>query len=110
MDTNCIMKFEKGAPVSKAAGRRQARGARRLNQRYKLRRTRLITALKILVWIPDDFSVEFKNIEKRNTKTFLPYSKNLQKEDAAFFKADLKKLPKMSRIKYWKTKTIIFKN
>ena len=73
IDANCIMKFEKGAPVSKAAGRRQVRGARRLKQHYKLRRTRLITALKILVRIPDDFSVKFKKIEKRNTKTFLTF-------------------------------------
>ena len=49
MDADSMMKFEIGAPVLKAAGRREARGARRLNQHYKLRRTRLITALKILV-------------------------------------------------------------
>ena len=73
MDADSMMKFEIGAPVSKAAGRREVRGARRLNQHYKLRRTRLIKALKILGWIPDDFSVEYKKIEKRNTKTFLTF-------------------------------------
>ena len=73
MDADSMMKFKIGAPVLKAAGRREARGARRLKQHYKLRRTRLITALKILGWILDDFSVEYKKIEKRNTKTSLTF-------------------------------------
>ena len=55
MDADSMMKFEIGVPVSKASGRREVRGARRFKQHYKLRRTRLITALKILGWIPDVF-------------------------------------------------------
>ena len=110
MDADSMMKFEIGAPVSKAAGRREARDARRLNQHYKMRRTRLIIALKILGLIRDNFSEEFKKIEERNTKTFLPYPENLQKEDEAFFAVDLKRIQETSRIKYWKTGTIILKN
>jgi CRISPR-associated endonuclease Csn1 len=64
MDADAMNKFETGNPESKAAGRRQARGARRLNQRYKLRRTRLIEALKILDWIPPTFPVDFKKLNK----------------------------------------------
>ncbi|MDO8999510.1 MAG: hypothetical protein Q7W45_07075, partial [Bacteroidota bacterium] len=66
MDAEAMNKFESGNPESKATGRRQARGARRLNQRYKLRRTRLFEALKILDWIPKEFPTDFKKLEKHN--------------------------------------------
>ncbi|MBI3232637.1 MAG: hypothetical protein HYZ42_01105 [Bacteroidetes bacterium] len=85
MDADAMNKFETGNPGSKAAGRRQARGARRLNQRYKLRRTRLIEALKILGWIPQTFPVSFKNLEKHNINDYLIFSENLRKEAADFF-------------------------
>lgn len=85
MDGDAMNKFEAGNPESKAAGRRQARSARRLNQRYKLRRSRLIEALKILRWVPDDFPSDFKNLKKHNIHTFLPFSESLKKEAAAFF-------------------------
>ncbi len=85
MDADAMKKFETGAPESKAAGRRQARGARRLNQRYKLRRTRLIEALKILAWMPKDFPVDFKKLENHNINNYLPFSESLQKEVADFF-------------------------
>ncbi|MBU6325354.1 MAG: hypothetical protein KJS92_07680, partial [Bacteroidetes bacterium] len=45
-DPELMSNFEKGQAASKNAKRRQARGARRLRQRYKLRRARLVTALK----------------------------------------------------------------
>ena len=85
MDGDAMNKFESGNPESKAAGRRQARGARRLNQRYKLRRTRLIRAFKIMGWVPDAFPTEFKKIEKHNINTFFPISESLKKEAADFF-------------------------
>lgn len=85
MDADAMTKFETGTPESKAAGRRQARGARRLNQRYKLRRTRLIEALKILEWIPKEFPVEFKKLEKHNINEYLPFSQKLKDEAATFF-------------------------
>lgn len=85
MDGDALNKFETGNPESKAAARRQARGARRLNQRYKLRRTRLIRALKILGWIPDNFPNDFKNLTTHSINTYLPYTENLKKEAAQFF-------------------------
>lgn len=85
MDADAMNKFETGIPESKAAGRTQARGARRLNQRYKLRRTRLIEALKILGWIPNEFPINFKEIKKFNINYLLPFSESLKKEVADFF-------------------------
>lgn len=85
MDNDAMSKFESGNPESKAAGRRQARHARRLNQRYKLRRTRLIEALKILKWIPDDFPISFENLTHHNIKSFLPFSDAMKNEAAVFF-------------------------
>lgn len=94
MDADAMSKFETGNPESKAAGRRQARGARRLIQRYKLRRTRLIKALKILDWIPKEFPIDFKKLEKHNINKYLPFSENLQKEAANFFGVAGKKTTK----------------
>lgn len=91
MDADALNKFETGVPESKAATRRQARGARRLNQRYKLRRGRLIQALKILGWIPKDFPEEFKRAGKHNINVYLPFSDELKKEVATFFEIEYKK-------------------
>jgi CRISPR-associated endonuclease Csn1 len=85
MDADALNKFESGTPESKAAARRQARGARRLNQRYKLRRTRLIEALKILEWIPKDFPINFKKLDKHSINKHLPISNELKKEALDFF-------------------------
>jgi CRISPR-associated endonuclease Csn1 len=85
MDADAMSKFESGNPESKAAGRRQSRSARRLNQRYKLRRTRLIEALKILEWVSEAFPTDFKKIEKHNINEYLPFSVKLKKEAADFF-------------------------
>jgi CRISPR-associated endonuclease Csn1 len=65
--------FEAGTAESKAAERRQARGARRLLQRYKLRRQRLIKALAQLGWFPESFPLNFKELEKFNINSFIPY-------------------------------------
>ncbi len=94
MDGDAMSKFESGNPESKAAGRRQARGTRRLNQRYKLRRSRLIEALKILEWIPKDFPTGFKKLSKHNINTFLTFSDSLKKEAADFFNIVGKKTTK----------------
>ncbi|MEI9810799.1 MAG: type II CRISPR RNA-guided endonuclease Cas9 [Bacteroidota bacterium] len=85
MDADVMNKFEIGIPESKAAVRTQARGARRLIQRYKLRRTRLIEALKILKWIPNEFPTDFKKLKKHNINLLLPFGNGLKKEAAAFF-------------------------
>lgn len=114
MDADAMRKFETGSPESNAAGRRQARGARRLNQRYKLRRTRLIEALKILEWIPKEFPLNFKTLEKHSIKTYLPFSDSLQKEVSNFFGLNGRKTTKDEDYKisedwiiyYLKTKAI----
>lgn len=55
MDGEMLGNYEAGVSVSQTANRRQARGSRRLKDRYKLRRKRLIATLKILEWLPDNF-------------------------------------------------------
>ena len=94
MEADAMNKFETGVPESKATGRRQARGARRLNQRYKLRRTRLIEALKILGWIPEGFPLHFKNLKKHSINEYLHFSDDLKKEAADFFGIANKKTTK----------------
>lgn len=54
-DSELLSKYESGQAASKNSGRRMARGARRLRQRYKLRRQRLIDSLKILGWLSENF-------------------------------------------------------
>jgi len=54
-ESELLSKYETGQAASKNAGRRQARGARRLKQRYKLRRQRLIDSLILLEWLPKEF-------------------------------------------------------
>lgn len=94
MDGDAMSKFESGNPESKAAGRRQARSARRLNQRYKLRRTRLIEALKIVGWIPKDFPTDFKKLTNHSINTYLPFAEELKKEAVAFFNISERKTTK----------------
>jgi len=85
MEGDALSKFESGTPESKAAARRLARGARRLNHRYKLRRTRLIRAFKILGWLSPDFPEDFKKNPNHTIKSYLPYSDDLRREVADYF-------------------------
>ena len=78
MDTDLLNNLEQGNSISKTANRGQARGARRLKQRYKLRRKRLIDVLKVLNWLPQDFKVG----------SILPYSKEILNELKAVFKGE----------------------
>lgn len=55
MDTDLLNNLEQGNSISKTAARRQARSARRLKHRFKIRRNRLIQCLKLLKWLPDNF-------------------------------------------------------
>ncbi len=80
--------FNSGKSVSKTAERREARSARRLLQRYKLRRTRLIKVLKILEWLPPDFPENFKNLEKFNINDYAPFSDKTIKEAAELFEME----------------------
>ena len=55
IDSDLASNFEKGKPASATAERRKARSARRLLQRKRMRRERLIRTLKLLGWIPTDY-------------------------------------------------------
>ena len=94
LDGDSMSKFENGGQVeTKAANRRSLRGSRRLKQRYKLRRSRLIKILKILKWINPDFPENFKNSEKQNDFTFninqyIPISDTSKKEAFEAFGTD----------------------
>lgn len=66
--------FEKGNYETKAKLRTKDRGARRLLQRYKLRRTRLIRVFKVLGWMPEDFPENFKGVDNHNINDYLPFS------------------------------------
>jgi len=88
---DALTKFENGTPESKAAARRTSRGARRLNQRYKLRRARLIDVLIKFGWIPENFPNErshskiFKNLDKHYINDYLPYPNSLIQEARQYF-------------------------
>ncbi|MCF8277976.1 MAG: hypothetical protein K9J17_14680 [Flavobacteriales bacterium] len=56
-DTTLLGAFETGQSASKNENRRMARGARRLRQRYKLRRSRLVDVMKLLGWLPHSYVV-----------------------------------------------------
>jgi CRISPR-associated endonuclease Csn1 len=86
MDGDAMQKFESGTTVSKNADRRQHRMSRRLKQRFVLRRTRLLTVLKILGWVPETFPTDFKNSGindpdfKFNINNYLPFDDSSIKE------------------------------
>ena len=54
-DVELLSNYETGLAASKNANRRQAIVARRLKQRYKIRRERLIETLKLLGWVSSDY-------------------------------------------------------
>ncbi len=80
--------FEAGTSVSKTADRRQARSIRRLIQRYKLRRTRLLRVLKELGWFPQNFPEDFKHLEKFNINDYVPFSSRTIDEAKKIFNTE----------------------
>src|SRR5690606_32810378 len=60
------------------------------------RRTRLIKALQILGWLPDDFPIEFKRLTHHSINQYLPYSEELRREAAEYFGIAGKKTAKGS--------------
>lgn len=80
--------FEAGTSVSKTAERRQARGARRLLQRYRLRRERLIKVLKELSWLPNSFPADFKMLSKFNINDYIPFSPGIIDEVKTIFNGE----------------------
>jgi len=106
MDSDLIKNFEQGNSISRTANRRNSRGARRLKQRYKLRRERLIMTLKILGWIPNDFPEKFEGINNHNINDFLPFSLKLKQECSEFLKIEPDSLPTDWIIYYLRKKAL----
>ncbi len=93
--------FEAGTAESKAAERRNARGARRLLQRYKLRRIRLIKVFVELGWFPIEFPTDFKELEKFNINEFVPYSVSTIEEAKALLGYDNIKTGERTLLNDW---------
>ncbi|MBS1629152.1 MAG: type II CRISPR RNA-guided endonuclease Cas9 [Bacteroidetes bacterium] len=79
-----LSKFEQGQAQTKNANRRIARGARKLNKRYKQRRNKLIYVLQQLGMQPNQIklSAPFDNQLKLDKVSILPIDKN-QKQYSA---------------------------
>lgn len=56
MDAGRLSDFERGNSVSQTADRTRYRGARRLHERYLLRRERLLRVLKIMEFLPEHYA------------------------------------------------------
>ena len=66
VDGEALQKFEGGGQAeTKAAARRLKRGSRRLKNRYKMRRTRLIKVFNVLGWIDETFPLDNSRQIKR---------------------------------------------
>ncbi|WP_343702889.1 type II CRISPR RNA-guided endonuclease Cas9 [Chitinophaga sp.] len=104
MDGDAMQKFESGATVSKTADRRMARMARRLKQRFRLRRTRLITALKTLGWMPEDFPTHFEAIKDFTMRQYLPFDASIIAEAQEAF--GNKNIPEDWIVYYLRTKAL----
>lgn len=98
IDAQYLNKWESGSKAeTKAASRRIKRGSRRLKQRYKLRRTKLIQVFKALGWLdnvfPEDFKRRINNDEnfKFQISDYLPFEKNTIEEAAKLLGAENKK-------------------
>ncbi|MBL7703619.1 MAG: hypothetical protein JNM14_15315 [Ferruginibacter sp.] len=79
-----LSKFEQGQAQTKNANRRIARGARKLNKRYKQRRNKLIYVLQQLAMSPEQIKLSkpFTNPLKLDKVSILPIAKN-QKQYSA---------------------------
>lgn len=98
VDAQYLNKWEAGSKAeTKAAARRIKRGSRRLKQRYKLRRTRLIQVFKMLGWLDDKFPENFKEQMKddENFKfhisEYLPFEKETIEEATKLLGVENKK-------------------
>lgn len=79
-----LSKFERGQAQTKNANRRIARGARKLNKRYKQRRNKLIYVLQQLEMLPEQFKMDqpFDNPLKLDRVSILPISPNQSQHSA----------------------------
>lgn len=83
--------FEKGNSVSKTAERTRLRSARRLRERYLLRRERLHRVLKVLGFLPDHYANEIDFEErlgkfKNEAEPKIPWKKNDNGDNEFIFK------------------------
>jgi len=106
MDADLIKDFEAGNSISKTRARTMTRGARRLKQRYKLRRERLIKTMKILGWLSDEFPENFDGLIKHNINDYLPFSKTAIEECAQYLNIDKTNLPNDWVIYYLRKKAL----
>lgn len=116
-DGDYLKKFEEGQTAglkTKAAARREKRGARRLKHRYKLRRERLIKVFKALGWLDESFPLDDAKSYKRrmsedanykfSISDYLPFSEKTINE----FKAEMG-IDKKKRLDKKKGKEVDFK-
>jgi CRISPR-associated endonuclease Csn1 len=106
MDADLLKNFEQGNTISRTAGRRNARGARRRKQRYKLRRERLVKAMKMLGWVPEAFPEKFEGIHEHNINQFLPFSPEAVEECAKLLSTDPETMPHDWVIYYLRKKAL----
>jgi CRISPR subtype II RNA-guided endonuclease Cas9/Csn1 len=79
-----LSKFERGQAQTKNANRRLARGARKLNKRYKQRRNKLIYVLQQLRMLPDQIKLSepFFDPKRIDKVSILPIQKEQQQYSA----------------------------
>lgn len=89
MDDGRLGDFEKGNPVSFTAKRTQARGARRLRERYLLRRERLLRVLNIMGFLPPHYASQLDRYGKlpANSEHKLAWRKGEDGRSEFLFKA-----------------------
>lgn len=106
MSSDLIKDFEQGNSISRTRSRTLARGARRLKQRYQLRRERLIKTLKILGWVPETFPERFEGVNQHNINDYLPFDEQNITECAQQLKVDKSSLPQDWVIYYLRKKAL----
>ncbi|MBU2446662.1 MAG: hypothetical protein KJ666_13990, partial [Bacteroidetes bacterium] len=72
LEKSLLDEFEKGNDITKNATRRQKRGSRRLNERYKLWRNNIIKLCKVLGIVPKGLEPLFEKISFDNKKLIIP--------------------------------------
>ena len=83
-----LNKWESGSKAeTKAAARRVKRGSRRLKQRYKLRRTRLIKVFKALGCLDESFPEYFKKEMNTNDNFLFKISDKLPFDESTIYEA-----------------------
>lgn len=88
VDAQYLNKWEAGSKTeTKAAARRIKRGARRLKQRYKLRRKRLIQVFKTLGWLNEGFPENFKEEIRKDNSFKFQISDYLPFEESTIYEA-----------------------